>query len=485
MKSSTRKRIYIPRDFIEVLCKHVEGFNAASVPEQWGLARMVWEGSQKRRRHRTRTDAMTFTAEELDAHFGRGKFPELATRIPLFTRSASWSEREQTTRAYWFTPQAKEALSAYRAVTVATPVDLLEFKGGRMQVVKSLPSAISSITTTGTTCSTSDWEFAKETLKTVPINIEMLEKLRQWLQSQVDDPSVEPTLKAYLTTYADMVVKLLRMSQTTLAGPGHIAQVYALSPSGRLYARGISLQNTPSLIKAGALRGMWEYDFANCHFSIVSQMSEKHGVSCPAIKYYIANKSEVRQQIADGAGITITQAKQCLLALLYGARTTAWSNGAIPSTIGVPAAETLYGLSAFKALNDDVDRARRVIVNEWPRTASGSLTNASGKAIRGASSAAKKLAHLVQGVEVAALRTIVKRHADDIVLLQHDGFVSRRRLDCGSMETAVLDGVRYMLRLEEEQLELHPDPMALADRTKDEMSREDPPMLDFDSSDAD
>ncbi len=485
VKKVTTKRIYIPRDFIETLRTHVAGFSALSVPEQWGLARMLWEGSQKRRQHRTEHNALTFSAEELEGHFGRGKFAELFARISLFTRSAGWSKDSKTTRAYWFTSQAREALNAYRSVSTAALVDLLELKGDRMQMVKSLPHAISSTSTTGATCSTSDWAFAKETLKTIPINIEMLDKLRLWLQINVDDPSVEPSMKVYLTAYADMVTKLLRMSQTTVAGPGHLAQVYAIAPSGRLYARGVSLQNTPSLIKAAALHGMWEYDFANCHFSIVSQMSEKHGVSCPAIEHYMANKSAVRKEIADGAGITITQAKQCLLALLYGARTTAWSHGAIPSTIGVPAAETLYDLPTFRALIEDVDRARGAIVSGWPSTANGSLTNASGKAIPGAASVVRKLAHLVQGVEAAVLRAIVTRHADDIVLLQHDGFVSRRQLDCGELEEVVFRGVGYSLRLEEEQLELHPEPRALADRTKDEKAREVPPMLDFDSFDAD
>lgn len=58
--------VLIPKGFIEELCAHVVGFAEEPERNQWGLAQMVWEGSQKGRQHRTTPGAMSFGAQELD-----------------------------------------------------------------------------------------------------------------------------------------------------------------------------------------------------------------------------------------------------------------------------------------------------------------------------------------------------------------------------------------------------------------------------------
>ena len=91
----------------------------------------------------------------------------------------------------------------------------------------------------------------------------------------------------------------------------------------------------------------------------------------------------------------------------------------------------------------------------------------------------------MQGVEAEALRIIVQHNPEDIVLLQHDGFVSIKPLDCPALEQAIFDAVGYRFRLEETPIQLHADILALADRTKTEMDRETAPVLDFELIDVD
>lgn len=477
--------VFIPQDFIQNLRERVADFGRESQRDQWGMARMVWEGVQKRRQHRTEAGAMSFSAQEQDKLFGRGRFPSLLLRIDLFRRSSGWSKKDGTTRAYWFSAQVRRALNAYADKPSTGPVNLLWLSGKRMKVAVSLPSAVSSRDTNGRTISTAYWGRAKGMNK-VPVNTEMLDSLRLWLETCLrDTEGVEGTLRQFIKRLRDMTVRFIRMSNTILAGPGYIPQVYSIAPNGRLYARGLNLQSAPGLIKEAALHGLWEYDFSNCHFTIVSQLAAKAGVTCLCIEHYMANKAEVRQAVADGASISVYQAKQCLLALLYGARASVRRKDAIPSMIGLDAAARLYALPVFRALSKEIARAGRAILDGWPRTANGSLTNAYGKAISGEAKPAKQLAHLVQGVEAKALMTIVNLHAEDIVLLQHDGFTALRRLDREKLEEMLLRELGYRLMLEEQRLELHPDARVRRIRLESEMAREAAPDIDFDSVIAD
>lgn len=483
-RSLAGRDVFIPRDFVDALREHVKGFVDEPERNQWGLAYLAWVGTQKRRQHATEPGSMTFSGEELERLFGRGKTAAVLERIDFFQRSPGWIYNKGITRAYWFSAEVRNALGAYAKRPVEGAVDQLWLSGERIKVARTLPRAISSTDTNGRVVRTSDWDAAAG-LNKIPVNTDMLRALRRWADQCLNDKALAGQVRLLVERIRDLSAKVLRMSATTLAGPGHIQQVYSISPSGRLYGGGVSLQNVPRLVKDAALHGMWEYDFSNCHFTLVAQMAKRVGTPCPAIQHYLAHKAEVRQQLADGAMISIDQAKHCLLALLYGAKESSRQEDAIPSAIGREAAAALYALPAFEALSAEVGHARRAILDSWPRTANGSLTNAAGKAVPGSKPPAVQLAHLLQGAEAKALMAVVKMHPHDILLLQHDGFVARRRLDCGAIEEAVLHQLGYRLGVEEKLLELHPEPRALSIRTKSETAREALPELDFESVSAD
>lgn len=473
----------VPEDFVGHLRTHVEGLAAESERHQWHLALMAWLGSQKRRQHLTEPGAMTFSFEELEREFGRGKFAPLFHRLDFFKRSAGWNYKAGITMAYWFSAQVRDAIANYLASPPA-PASLLWLSGKKLKIARRLRSGVSSTDTNRRPVRTGAWDCAKH-LNRVPINREMMGRLHDWLVKTLQEEVLDDSLRRFIERLHDITVKIIRMEANDLAGPGHIQQVYSIAPTGRLYARGLNLQNAPGLIKDAALHGLWDYDISNCHFSIMFEMASKVGVRCTTVEHYLANKARVRQEIADGAAITIDQVKRCLLAVLYGARASGRTTDAIPAAITIGAAKRLYAIPVFDALRREIEQARAAILRAWPRTANGSLTNAFGKAILGSAKPSARLAHLTQGVEAKALRAMVAVHAADIVLLQHDGFTARRRLNTNELEKVVFEQTGYRLKVEERQLELHADARELMSRTKSEMALEAAPDLAVDSVSAD
>ena len=156
---------------------------------------------------------------------------------------------------------------------------------------------------------------------------------------------------------------------------------------------------------------------------------------------------------------------------MYGARASTWHENAIPQEIGEAAADRLYKVDLFKGIMRDVARARAVILKKWPRTANGSLTNAYGKAISGTDTRAQQLAHLIQGAEAKALMVAIDMHPNDLVLLQHDGFVATRKLYAPAITKAVFQATGYLLVLEESQIQVNPDAQFLKNRIKNDLRR--------------
>ena len=231
-----------------------------------------------------------------------------------------------------------------------------------------------------------------------------------------------------------------------------MAHSYEEAQSGRLYPVGISLASAQGVVKDAALTGNWEYDIANCHYAIFAQMAAQSGFDCPVISGYLLNKEETRNAIALEAKITPRQAKTCLVALMYGARASTWRENAIPIEIGVEAATRLYKSPVFKGIDKEIRKARNIILSKCARSPKGWIKNAFGKSVPGTASKAQQMAHLLQGVEAKALQAVINLHPDDIILAQHDGFVSSRRLDVALLSAAITTATGYHLVLEETRL---------------------------------
>lgn len=457
-----------PEDFLLHLQKTIKGFNKEAPQHQLAMAQMLWHSSSKRRRHAHFDDCATFTHQKLDALFGRRRFAAVNERIKLFEVTPNWYAERGLTRGYRLTDHARKARDSYLAKAYRTTTKLLQGNGAVMRV---LPKAVASKDMDGITVTA--WKSAK-VLNKARVDLDALERLRCWLAGLRDDMivgNVPPSLLASLPPLTNIEFlhnatgQVLRMAKTDVAGNGYVMHRYDMSKSGRLYAKGINLQTAPRLVKQAALHGMWEYDFANCHFAIIDQMAQRFGYECKAIRHYLQHKKLTRAALALKAGISEEAAKQCLLATMYGARATEWHGSAIVQTVGVEAARRLFAVEEFAAIKADIQGARRCILANWPRIANGRLANAMGKAIVSTAKAEERLAHLTQGVEAAALKAALAEYPDDIVLLQHDGFAATRRLDVERIERAVFNATGYRLSLEEERIQMDADAYFMRSQT--------------------
>jgi hypothetical protein len=475
----------VPEDLVMHLQKTIPGFRREADSCQYALARMVWMGRTKRRRHPKFEDAMSFGYEELEEWFGRGQFKIINDRLGFFRASDNWLYKlqgsyrtdENFTKGYWFTDMVQASRDKYFNRRWRKETRLLFIEGQILKAQKTLPAAFASTDTKGKASKASKAAKGSKELRHVPVDLDTLGLLRKWLMGIRREWLAGRAPHDLVTQYPSLVVierlfeltsQVIRMAKTDVAGHGYIAQQYTESPSGRWYANGVNLQNSSTLIKEAALAGLWEYDFSNCHFDIIKQMAAPH-YECKAIADYLADKKTTRQAIADQAGISVDQAKVCLLAIMYGARASTWHENAIPQEIGEAAAKRLYKVAFFKGIMRDVARARAVILKKWPRTANGSLTNAYGKAISGTDTRAQQLAHLIQGAEAKALMVAIDMHPNDLVLLQHDGFVATRKLYAPAITKAVLQATGYLLVLEESQIQVNPDAQFLKHRIKTDL----------------
>ena len=454
-----------PEDFLAFLKREIPGFRAEKDAHQLALAWMLWNGTSKQRAHSHYADHFRFHHTEMDSAFGRRGFGPINERLGLFTVT-HWSVDEGYTRAYALTHLAKQAVETYLDKVHRRPITRLLYadQAGKIKAQKTVPEAVASRGMDGMT--TTAWRKARK-LNAARVDLDGLRRLLAWLTKTRDawrvgrPPAARlfadiPSLEV-IERLTDATARIIRMAKTDVLGEGWVMHRYAQSRSGRLYGVGVTLQNAPTLIKQAALTGQWEYDFSNCHFAILDQMAALFGHDCAAVRHYLATKKATRQTIADQAGISVEQAKVCLLATLYGARASLSDQSAIPDLIGVEEAARLYQAEAFQVIKTDILAARQTILAGWPSTRNGRLINAFGKAIPRTAKAEERLAHLIQGVEALALKTVIDMHPDDICLVQHDGWASPNKLDTKAIERAVFEEVGYELTLEEERIQIDPD----------------------------
>jgi hypothetical protein len=420
---------------------------------QRNIASLIWQASSKRREHSTYPEAVFFTYQELDQKFGRAQFQLLNSELNLF--DVFRYDRSQYARGYKLKPDIQKAQhSMLRRIWARAQIVRLLLEDGRY--LRSVPKAVASKDMAGVTAS--KWTGASKMMPT-PVHTERLTRLVQWLDIQIAVnnrdlfSAVDPESLVYMK---EMAEKILALASTDVAGLGFVMHRYVESDSGRLYAQNINLQTAPRLIKQSALHGLWEYDIENCHYAIFEQMAQQAGYEAHNISRYLAAKLSTRMGIATRVGITFEQAKVCLLAIMYGARANAFHENAIAEAVGTAAARRLFQDLVFRSIHEDIRRGRKIVLDAQ-LSSRGVIFNAVGKPISTTEAIPERLAHLIQGVEASILKEVLALHGEDIVLLQHDGFASRKQLDVALLEQVIHEKTGYRMRLEENQIEIPPD----------------------------
>ncbi len=237
-----------------------------------------------------------------------------------------------------------------------------------------------------------------------------------------------------------------------------IPTTYRESPAGRLYAEGATnLQRCVGEVRKAALKGCYDVDIENCHWSLLSQMAARIGITTPNIAAYLDNKKATRAELASAAGISLDDAKFVLLAMIYGAtldRSPRQHTQAIEARIGKEAADRLRGFQRVRDLYRDVKKARDSIIQDYTdRTKKdGVIVNDAGREIGTKAEAREKLAHILQGAESVALQSMLSVLHARAALLQHDGLTVHGRPDLKLLEEKIKADTGYILSLEVEQL---------------------------------
>lgn len=444
---------YVPEDFIKKLRRELHGFSKLSVGQQAKLGIYIFHAGSPRRQHKLDSAWSSFGYKELSADFGRNGFKRINDSLGVFEVSKNWHHSRGATKRYRLTAPVLAIRTSFLKPRKKALTRLVTANG---KYLRNMPKPIDSKDTDGITATS--WREAK-VLNKIPMHLDVLLQAHACLSRlKVADTAdmfavAQGEDIAYLT---DTIEKLLVMARTDVAGRGYLMHRYIESQSGRLYAKGFSLQTAPRVIRKAALHGLYEYDFENCHYAIFSQMASRHGYDCQAIRHYMANKRLVRVGIANRVGISEQEAKQCLLAIMYGARTTEWHENAIPRLLGRCMATRLYQDAQFDAIAQDIRQGRQAIIQGHPRRRT-TLVNAMNKRIRLDQGSDKILAHLMQGIEAKALRVAIDLYPIDVVLLMHDGFITTRPVDMVSLEAAVREITGYDLVLTGEQISIPPD----------------------------
>ena len=450
-----KRAAYFVDGMVRMLRRVRPHFKAETPEIQHAIASLIWQASSKSRDHIKYEGAVFFHYKELEKKFGRGAFLLINHRLDMFEVFRDDYTKSHT-RGYKLKPDIAIAQqNMLKHIRTHRPAVRLLLEDGRYMV--KVPEAVASKDMSGITAS--KWEGSKNMLPT-PVDINRLRDLLRWLELQIK-ANTKDLFSAVdvesLRRLEEVAGKILALAEFDIAGTrGWVIHRYVEADSGRLYAQNINLQTAPRLVKQTALHGLWEYDIENCHYSIFNQMAQRSGFEAENIKLYLAHKRETRQGIADRMDITFEQAKVCLLAIMYGARASEFHENAIPDAIGQAAAKRLYKDAVFMGILEDIKKGRQIILAAQT-SSRGAIRNAAGKFISQQETAPKRLAHLIQGVEAMILKEVLRLYGPDLVLLQHDGFASKRQLDVQLMEQTIHENTGYCMKLEEEQISIPPD----------------------------
>jgi len=451
-------------NFQKYLQRNFKGFKGENTKTQLAIVEMILTAPTKYRVHAVQ--GARFGYKELEQMFGRKGFEAVNGRLGLFHISKdefgrdAWSFEKSITKSYLLTDKVSDLREKWLKRGHYRTTNLLTEDG---DVIRNMPSqAVNAkrITFTGIEVTRVGWNEATVN-PAVPVNSNKLKLLALqigkiqysqeygFFQGALFHPNPAPH---YLENLL-FTVRLYLSYANNSVHQGYIIHRYSQSPSGRLYGGFPSLQNVPRPVRQAALHGLYDYDIENCHYAILAQMAEKYGYVCIAIKHYLGNKKQVRQQLANEFGINIRQVKEVLIALIYGARLSLRPEDALPEILGDPELiKRFYAHPLFSALNTDIKSARSTILQAQD------ISRQTIKNIRGMpakvvdengqqTSGSKLLAHLLQGVESLALECAHKLHSDCIVLLQHDGWTSTKQLDTKAIENAIFVGTGYRLEV--------------------------------------
>lgn len=454
---SNKSSLLIPYALLETIRENISEFNHCSTEEQAAVAALVWISSNDERSHKKYEDHFSVHHTEIITLFGKN-FDAINKKLGFIKVVNHWkydlqgeSEDENYTKAYQLTAKYQNSIEIFLRQT-PKPTSFIDASLRRR--IKS-PNAIQSKDANGVT--TKIWgNIAKSQLLAMPpINTKEIEQLIKDCKSEIKLTNISDDLKrSHLTRIVNYAQRLLWLSFFDSKQPDRVPHTYVEAVSGRLYAQGgINLQNAPKIIRKAAHSGFYDYDIHNCHFEILAQLGSFIGLQLSETNEYLNSKNKIREQISSETNSRPKYIKKAILSLLYGAHLSAGYKNSLTLLLGIESAQKFIKHPKITALTSEINHARKQIVLNASKNRQGGLKNILEKTfLEKNADTSKKFAHLLQGIEAAALRACLKR-SPSAILLQHDGFSSITKLDPKQLEQSIYDETKLTLHLEESKIQ--------------------------------
>lgn len=452
--------------FLRYLARYLPGFKRQPIDVRLALCGMIYEAPTRYRAHSHHEGYSRFTWQELEQSFGRSGFTGINESLGLFEvlkddGREDWSMVEGRTKAYMLTEQVSTIRENFLKGCFRRRATKLLTQDGKY--LQTLPASAMAAKNKDGQNRRGFQGLPVTTL--VPVNLVQVKKLMVNIEARLlahesgfvqgEIFSEVPNIRFLKALHQDaaMVVSKARH----VGWLGNVLHRYCEIESGRVYAEGVgNLQNCYRVLREAAMAGLYDIDIENCHYSILAQMAASHGYQCTEVLAYLANKKQVRESIAAEFGISVRQAKDALIALIYGAKFSVRATDALPKIFNdTRLAAKIYQHPKFLALRNDIAGARAVVLKAQTVTLR-TIKNCRGLTMRlDGSNERQQLAHLLQGVEVAALEAAYRLYPKEIVLLQHDGFAATCQLDTKRIEAAILEATGYRLEVEQKAIQVN------------------------------
>jgi hypothetical protein len=471
---------YRPKSW-DIYLKKYPYFASLSEKEQRGLASFAWAMYANTIPHKShRVDLTPIHWEAKKAIFGSAaRFDEINGKLGWFKKELE-GVKGKWASGWELTVLGREVASRFFSALLSNlPSKNSEFKSGLIDAAgnpfRTPRNAFRSVTATGSKC-----RFPRGLISSlVEINTQSLRDLclaaESWLTG---DPFPEHLQwlsdhwAEYKRCYGHQKAKsrvirarnqakvMLGLSHQRTGEGAFVPTIYSESKAGRLYAMGhVNLQRCVGEVRRLALKGCYDIDIENCHWSLLSQMARRIGIDTPRITYYLNNKKLLRNEIAQFVGITIDDAKFVLISIIYGAVLQCrgcldkfdHKKNAIEAKLGREVVERLASHPVLQSLLKDLRAARRGVVDYYKgqtRKKGEVVVNNAGREINSTYAQTKILSHILQGAESEAMLVMIEELKDNIVLLQHDGVTVKVKPDIGELERRIQYRTGFSLSLE-------------------------------------
>ena len=218
------------------------------------------------------------------------------------------------------------------------------------------------------------------------------------------------------------------------------------------------IQNIQRDLRKQAFAGWWDYDIEACAPTLIYQFALQKYQSMfgdgadpfPSVTRMIADKVAVRAHLVSLLGIDVPQAKEVLAAVLFRATLAPTAKARLFSSLGGD--ETRFHL----LVNDEfIGSLRAQVKSMWAyarmqQLRDQELTGIRPRRPKQASQVRMKLYLMLERRVMDAM--LAEFPIGKSIVLIHDGFMTKKRVDVAVLEQAVLDKTGFLIRLSEAEL---------------------------------